>query len=526
MARFARALEEHRDELNSLNVYPVPDGDTGTNMLLTQRSVQEAISAIPGGDVAALGPAIARASLMGARGNSGVILAQVLRGLTERLGGDDAGGPAELAAALDHAAEQAYRAVAHPVEGTVLTVLADAARAAGRAAAEGADLAAVAGAALETARASLERTREVLPELRAAGVVDAGGKGILLLLDAVASTVGDQPMSEPVGPVGPVGHQDSMKPEPPSFTYEVMYLLETEDDQVPGLRAALGELGDSVVVVGGDGLFKVHVHTNDPDGAVEVARGAGEPRDVRVVDLADQVAEQCVSGQARAVRVAEQQKAAVVAVAEGEGLARIFRSLGAIVVPGGPGRNPAVRDLLEAVEAAPAPAVLLLPNHRNVIPASERAAEAAEAAEVDVRVLETRSVPQGLAAAAAFNPVEGLDENADAMTEAAGACAAAEITRAVRDADTPAGRVERGDVLGVVDGDVRFVGRAAAEIAGRLVSGLRTEDHEIVTLIVGVDATKEEATEVEEAIRTAAPELRLDVLDGGQPSYPYLIGME
>jgi hypothetical protein len=528
MARFAGALEEHRDELNSLNVYPVPDGDTGTNMLLTQRSVREAVERISGDDLAELGPAIARASLMGARGNSGVILAQVLRGFTERLGAAGSTGPAELAAALDHASEQAYRAVAHPVEGTVLTVLADAARAAGEAAAAGADLPAVAGAGVQAARASLERTREVLPELRAAGVVDAGGKGILLLLDAVASTVGGVPMTEPVGPAGPVGRQDVAEPERPAFTFEVMYLLEADEDRIPALRARLGEVGDSVVVVGGDGLFKVHVHTNDPDAAVGAARGEadGEARDVQVVDLADQVAEQCVAGTARSVRVAEEQTSALVAVVDGDGLVETFRKMPAEVVRGGPGRNPSVGELVEAVEAAPARAVLVLPNHRNVIPAAERAAVEAGGAGKDVRVVPTRSVPQGLAAALAFNAWTAADENADAMAEAAAASVSAEITRAVRDAQTPAGPVRRGDVLGVVDGEVRVVGSDAADAARRLVGSLRTDDHEIATLIVGAEVPPEDGEAVEAAIREAAPDLRIDVLDGGQPDYPFLIGLE
>jgi len=527
MSRFARALEEHRDELDSLNVYPVPDGDTGTNLHLTQRSVLDAMAGLPDGvHLRDLGAAIARASLMGARGNSGVILAQVLRGLSERVGDAEAAGPAELAAALGRATEEAFRAVAHPKEGTVLTVLSEASGAAWGAAESGRGLGAVAEVALEAGRASLERTRQILPELRAAGVVDAGGKGIVLLLDAMASALAGHPMTEAVGPLGPVGHTQGDAFERPSFKYEVVYLLDAPDDRVPALTDRLSRLGDSVVVVGGGGMFKVHVHTDDPSAAVDEAAEAGRPRDVQVVDLEEQVAAQCVAGQARAVRIAEQQPAAVVAVADGDGLARIFRSLGALVVPGGAGRTPSAGELVEAVEAAPAGSVLLLPNHRDVLPAAEQAAGASRK---DVRVVPTRSIPEGLAAAAAFNPTATPEENEKEMDSAADGSSTGEITRDARDAgdaDAAEGSVGAGRWLGVADGRVRVTGDAAAEVAVRLARELRAGGHEILTLIVGKDLSDQEAAAVEEALRGAAPNLLVEVHRGGQPHPAYLIGLE
>jgi DAK2 domain fusion protein YloV len=524
MGRFSLALERHRDELNSLNVYPVPDGDTGTNMHLTQQSVAEAIDRLSlDAPVAELGRGVAEAALMGARGNSGVILAQVLRGLFERLGASASVAPADLADALGAAAEEAYRAVARPMEGTVLTVLSDAARAARDAVGPDADLLVVAEAALEAARASLERTREVLPELRAAGVVDAGAKGVVLLFDALASVLGGRPLTVEVGPSGPVGQVDGGDRRPLSFRHEVMYLLEAPDDRIPSLTERLDGLGDSLVVVGGGGMFKVHVHTNEPDRAVDAGREAGGVRDVQVVDLEDQVADQCVAGQARAVRVAEHQATAMVAVADGDGLARIFRSLGAVVVTGGPGRNPSVGDLIEAVEAAPSPAVVLLPNHRNVLPAAERAAGAAGK---DVRVVPTRSIPAGLASAAAFNPMAPPEQNEEDMVEAAAATVTIEVTRAVRDAETPKGAVRTGDWLGLANGEVEAIGGQPSGVASRLVAALRDDDHEVLTLVVGAEPSEREAAGVEEAVRAAARGLRVEVHRGGQPHYAYLIGLE
>jgi DAK2 domain fusion protein YloV len=524
MARFSHALGQHRDELNSLNVYPVPDGDTGTNMHLTQRSVVDAIGRVdPEAPVAELGRVVAEGALMGARGNSGVILAQVLRGLWERLGEGGGASPALLADALTRAAEEAYRAVARPMEGTVLTVLSDAAAAARDAARPGADLGAVAEAALAASEASLERTREVLPELRAAGVVDAGAKGIVLLFDAMAAVLGGHGMTVAVGPPGPIGHVEGGDRGQLSFRYEVMYLLEGGDDGVPALNERLGELGDSLVVVGGGGMFKVHVHTNEPDRAVEAGRDSGTVRDVQVVDLGEQVAEHCVAGQARAVRVAEHQATALVAVADGDGLARIFRSLGAVVVPGGPGRNPSVGDLVEAIRAAPASSVVVLPNHRNVVPAAEQAAGASAK---DTRVVPTRSVPAGLASAAAFNPMATLEENEKDMGSAAGATTAIEITRAARDAQTLKGSVRAGQWIGLADGEVLAVGGEPAGLAARLVGELRSEDHEVLTLVVGADPSEEEAAAVEESVRRAAADLHVEVHRGGQPHYAYLVGLE
>jgi DAK2 domain fusion protein YloV len=532
MARYLDALRSHRQEIDSLNVFPVPDGDTGTNMLLTQQAVDQALRGLEGTTLAEVGDAVSRAALMGARGNSGVILSQVLRGLCARLCGGDAPGAADLAEALEEASEQADRAVAEPVEGTMLSVLRDAAGAARAASGDGAEPGDVAAAALEEATASLERTLELLPALAEAGVVDAGGKGVVLFFDALVSVLRDVPLSVVVGPHGPVGGADQASKGATGagtekYGYEVMYLVECDDDRIPALRKGLGSLGDSVVVVGGGGLFNVHVHSDDPDEAVALGNRAGNARGVRITSLDDQVAETCLAGQARSVRVAEPASSAelarstVVAVAPGDGVAALFRSLGAAVVPGGPGRNPSVGDLLEAVDGTASEAVMLLPNHRNVFPAARQAAGRSAKT---VEVIATGSVAEGLAAATAFNPEADAQENATRAREALEGVVSLEVAVSVRDADTRAGHVRSGQYMGLADGTVSVVGDDPVEVSVEALRSLVREEHEVLTALVGEGL--DEVDRVRATLAEAFPSLEVEVHRGGQPHYPLLIGLE
>lgn len=523
---FAEELRRHREEIDSLNVYPVPDGDTGTNLLMTQEAVVAALASMPPERAGpeAVGTAISRASLMGARGNSGVILSQMLRAMCERLPADGTLGPGGLAAALEHAAEEARRAVARPVEGTMLSVIRDASGAATRAAApdRDGDVTPVIEAALGEARRALARTTELLPELTRARVVDAGGKGVVLMLVALQAAVEGRTLSEPVGPLGPVGRSsaEGVRAEL-DFSHEVQYLLEADAPSIAALRGALAGIGDSLVVVGGGGLYNVHVHTNEPAQAVEAGSRAGRTRDVQIADLKDRVTS-CLGGQARAVRV-EEQVCALVAVAEGAGLSRAFRSLGAVVLEGGAGHNPSVADLVGAIEAAPSDAVVVLPNPRNIGPVAERAAGETSK---EVRVVPSPSVPASLSAAAAFNPLAPPQDNAKVMEEAIGGCRSGALARAERDADTSAGPVKRGDWLGLAEGEVVAAGAGADATAAEVVRRLAAETAEMITLIVGADVTAGDRRLVEETLRGSFPSLELELLEGGQPAYPFLIGVE
>jgi DAK2 domain fusion protein YloV len=533
MARYLDALRSHRQEIDSLNVFPVPDGDTGTNMLLTQQAVDQALRGLEGASLAEVGDAVSRAALMGARGNSGVILSQVLRGLCARLCAGDAPGATDLAEALEEASEQAERAVAEPVEGTMLSVLRDAAGAARAASGDGAGPGDVAAAALEEATASLERTRELLPALAEAGVVDAGGRGIVLFFDALVSVLRDVPLSVEVGPQGPVGGTGEASKAAPAtgtgkYGYEVMYLVECGDDRIPALREGLGPLGDSLVIVGGGDLFNVHVHTDDPTKAVDLGNEVGRTRGIRITSLDEQVAEACLAGEARSVRVAEParlaepaQPCALVAVAPGDGVATLFRSLGATVVPGGPGRNPSVGELLEAVDGTASGAVILLPNHGNVIPAAWQAAGRSTKA---VEVIPAGSVAEGLAAAAAFKPEADAQENAARAREALEDVVSLEVAVAVRDGDTPAGPVRSGQYIGVVDERVSVVGDDPVEVSVETLRSLVREEHEVLTVLAGEGLNALE--EVRASLAEAFPSLEVEVHRGGQPSYPLLMGLE
>jgi DAK2 domain fusion protein YloV len=521
---FLEALRSHRDELDSLNVYPVPDGDTGTNMVLTQEAVDAALSSIPqGAPPSVIGPVVSRASLMGARGNSGVILSQILRGIFEVLPSSTVVGAAQLGAALTHASEEAYRAVARPAEGTMLSVFRDAARAARDAATNGAEIDGALSAALEAARDSLARTRVTLPELRQAGVVDAGAKGVVLLLDALHAAVAGRPLSEAPEALGPARNAGARAHDAPGWdsSFEVQYLLEASDDAIPALRAALSDLGDSLVMVGGGGLYNVHVHTDQPDRALAAGHHTGRTSEASVLHLGEQVAK-CLSGQARAVRVAEQ-VCGLVAVVEGNGLVETFRSLGAAVVVGGPGHNPSVGEILAAIESGPAE-VVVLPNLRNIVPAVEQAASTSSK---DVRVVPVDSVPAGLSAAAAFNPAGPLEENAKAMEQAAAACRSGALARAERDAETPVGPVKAGDWMGFADDEpVRVKGPSSVPgLAIEVTRRLAGPEAEVVTLIVGADARRDRGA-VEDALRRSFPHLDVEVVDGGQPGYAFLIGVE
>lgn len=514
MGSFLDALRAHEDEINSLNVYPVPDGDTGTNLLLTQQAVVDALRPV---DDDAVAEAVARSSLMGARGNSGVILSQVLRGMAEALGTEEP--RPELA--FRRASELAELAVARPAEGTMLSVLRAAAEAAAASGATSA--AAVVDAALDAARSALERTPEQLPELAEAGVVDAGGRGIVLLLDAFRATLREEPLSEPPVRHGPVssGPPHVLSMRGPAF--EVQFLLEANDERaVAGVRRDLERRGESLVVVGSPGLYGVHVHTDDPGAAVAAAERAGTARDVSIVDLRRQVTS-CMAGHARAVRVAEHQACALLAVAEGSGLARAFASLGAVVVEGGPGQEPSFEDISRAVDAAPSEDVVVLPNHPNV---AASAARAAGASRKRVAVVRSASVPAGLAAATAFNPADDLEDNERTMSKAAERVRAGEIVRAERDGRTPGGAVREGEWLGMVEGRAVSAGRALTDTALAVAADLLDQDAELLTVVVGADASDEERDGVVEALRRSHPTVEVQSIEGRQPLHPFLLGAE
>ncbi len=527
-------LRDHRDPINRLNVYPVPDGDTGTNMALTLESVTDAVAAVDAEDVASVTAAISHGALMGARGNSGVILSQILRGLADAV--REAGGldVATLVDGFGRAADGAYLAVEQPIEGTILTVAR--AVADGAAGAAGDDLVGV----LESARArgaeALARTPDLLPVLKAAGVVDSGGTGLLLLLDAFLHVVDGRPLPEPdpgalvaAGADPASGGGDAKAGAGEGCRYEVMYLLEAPDDSVPPFRSVWAGIGDSIVVVGGDGLYNCHIHTDDIGAAVEAALEAGRPRSIRVTDLWDEVEEE------RWVREAAHQApedtdeeivaCAVVAVCVGAGVARILHSLGVNrTVVGGQSINPSTAELLAAIGDAPADEVIVLPNNANVVPVAEAAA--AESSKT-VRVVATRTVPEGFAALLDYDPEGDAASNAASMAAAAERVVAGEVTTAVRASSTEAGPVEVGDHIGLTRRGVRVVAPTLADAAiGLLEALIDGAHHELVTIIAGEGATAADTRRITSWLAEHHDAVGVEVHQGGQPLYPYLFGVE
>ncbi|GLY21111.1 DAK2 domain-containing protein [Micromonospora sp. NBRC 101691] len=522
------ALRRHQGEIDELNVYPVPDGDTGTNLVLTLTSAQHALGmdldTSPEGGATPHGHAlrlVARGALLGARGNSGVILAQILRGLADALVATPVVRGRALAEALRGASAAARGAVAHPVEGTLLTVVAAAAAGATEAASD--DLRVVAHAAAGAASRALARTPEQLPALARAGVVDAGGRGLCLLLDALVEVVTGEAPDRPAPERRPVRPPASAARETGSdaYAYEVQFLLDAEPAAVARMRATLDTLGDSLVVVGDDpppgepGTWNVHVHVNDVGAAVEAGVEAGRPYRISVTRFADQPTPTPTPTPDGAARAA-------VVVAPGAGIAAVFAREGAAVVPA----NPSIGELLDAVRATGAARVVVLPNDAATASVAGEVVRQAHPFGVKVSVVPTRSPVQALAALAVRDPSRSFEDDVIAMAEAAGACRYAEVCHARREALTVAGPCRPGDVLALVEGEVHLIGVDLLDTCTALLDRMLGGGGELVTLLTGADAPAGLVDAVRAHVTRRWPFVEVQAYAGGQPHYPLLVGVE
>ena len=543
---FRDTMRAHQEGINRLNVYPVPDGDTGTNMT---RTLDAVVAELEGADAGleTTCEAISHGSLMGARGNSGVILSQILRGLAATLRTNTPPTATKVADALKAASIAAYEAVLKPIEGTILTVVRETADAAQRAAHDGATLAAMLHVARAAGRTALANTPEQLPVLKDAGVVDAGGAGFLLLMDSALHVVDGEPLPEPEEGGGPSAEQlervmqrgaEDGVVDVSELRYEVMFLLNIEDAKSKAFMEAWGKIGDSIVVVGGDGLYNCHVHTNDIGAAIEAPlQLGGKPFKIRVTDLFEEVAEEHAQREAElgvehtapvrrpAVKQLPPVKCAVVAVCSGDGLAELFGQMNVQgVVTGGQTLNPSTAELLDAVEHMNAQQVVILPNNKNIIPVANQINALTKK---DVRVVPTCSMAEALAALVFYDPEADAAVNAEAMTGAAEAVATGEITQAVRDANTDAGPVKNGDWIGLVRGDgVVAVGGTMVAATTQLLDTLITPGRELLTMITGDLATTRQIEEVIAYLSENHPDVEVEVHAGGQPLYPFLFGVE
>jgi len=522
---FRDSLQEHKESLNSLNVYPVPDGDTGSNMAATLNSVVSEIESLEENlELENIIDAISHGSLMGARGNSGVIISQILRGFVSKIKNAsrktiDANLFSE---ALSEAASAAYEAVGNPVEGTILTVVRETAEAAEKAASEKLSLLPLAEIAREAAKRSLDSTPELLPVLARAGVVDAGGSGFLLMLDSLLHIIDDRPMPEPEVVTASVDslildvHDETSNS---GTRYEVMYFLDAPDDLIPDFKKAWSEIGDSIVVVGGENIWNCHVHTNNIGAAVEAGISIGKPYEIRVTDLFEEIA-----GNYHDHDIADPVGCSVIAVANGDGIGEIFRSLGATrIVNGGQSMNPSTADLLEAAEATASEHVIILPNNSNIVAVAEQVDSQTSKT---VRVVGTHTVTEGFASLLGYDPEATSDKNQTGMLQASQMVESGEITTAVRNSTSEIGEIKKGNFLGLQKGKVTVVAETIVEATNNLLKEMISDEHEIVTLVSGEDSNKKETDEIVAWVNSEYEELEVEVHEGGQPLYPYYIGIE
>jgi DAK2 domain fusion protein YloV len=520
VAAAAASIEASRDRIDDLNVYPVPDGDTGTNIALTVRSLADELDRQDDAPRSTLAHAVTRAALMGARGNSGVILSQIVRGAAEVLGEAASWDADAIARAFRGASDTAYRGVRKPVEGTMLTVVREMAEAAEERAGSGNPAAIdLLRAVLERGEEALARTPQLLDVLRDAGVVDAGGAGLVELVRGLAAEVAGEALPPPPAEAS-LGF-DAVHRELSEYRYCTTFVVEGKALDREELERELGELGDSLLVVGDESALRVHVHTDDPGVALSMGTARGVLAGVEIANMHAQTA-------ARERRLSETaapeetRTADVVAVVAGAGNRNLYEGLGArAIVEGGQSMNPSTAEILEAISSAGAPEVVVLPNNGNVIMSAEQAATLAGK---PVRVVPTRSIQAGLAALLAYDPRASAADNASAMEHAAAALATAAVTVASRDVDLDGLRVRTGDYLGLLEEEPLVGGESFDDVAAAVVSAALGEEHEVLTLLAGEDAP--ELASLLARVEEAHPDVEVDVQEGGQPHYALLISAE
>jgi DAK2 domain fusion protein YloV len=530
IAGAAGALKARKEEVNRLNVFPVPDGDTGTNMSLTMDVVVDEVAKLAAdADIAAACHAITHGSLMGARGNSGVILSQILRGLCEALEGHDDVDTELLATALERSVTVAFQAVRKPVEGTILTVLRDTAEAARVLASNAVPLTDALPRVSAAAFDSVKRTPELLEVLKDNGVVDAGGFGLAILFDGfVAAALGTS-----VHVVDVTVHATGLKVVPvddwedTQYLYCTEFLLFGEEIDPDAVRDYVSGAGGSELVVGSAGEFKVHVHTNDPGSVLSHMTELGEVSDVHIHNMRRQTEarDAIISAEQPGGRAAILKPVGFVAVAAGSGLADILRSLGVdVVVSGGQTMNPSTKDLADAINSVPAEQVIVLPNNKNIQMAATAAASVAERPTL---VVPTTSVPQAFSAMLAYDAAENdLDTIAQAMEEAAAAVRTGEVTVAVKNAKAKAGAIKAGQVIGIADHEIEVVGDEVEDVASKLAEHLLAQGAETLTVLAGEELSDQQLAALLDALAVSHPDTEIESHRGDQPLYPVIMAAE
>ena len=518
-------LERHQAAVNALNVYPVPDGDTGTNMLLTMQAAYAEIKDSPADNVGAMAQKVAKGALMGARGNSGVILSQIFRGLARSLDSTEMFNTVQFASALREAAATAYKGVIKPVEGTILTVAREAAEAGVTAAASSEDLRYILDRVTSEARHSVSRSPSLLPVLAEAGVVDAGGQGLFLILEGMLRFMRGEPVTADSALTATV-HLRPLYPEgEEGYGYDVQFIVHGENLNIEEIQRNITAMGESALVVGDSQAVKVHVHVPDPGIPLGYGATLGSLSRVIVENMQEQYQQYILSQTQRPATASEPlSKIGTVVVASGQGLTKVFESLGATaIVPGGQTMNPSTEDILKAVESMPSSDVIILPNNKNIVLTAEQAKSLSQK---NVQVVPTITIPQGITALLALNYQADLLTNARVMAEAAESIQTAEITTAVRSVQINGMRVREGEIIGMVDGMLKVKGNSVSEVVLAALGQMDTELYEIITLYYGQAITADKAEQIAAEIAERYSGQGIEVVDGGQLHYYCIISVE
>jgi DAK2 domain fusion protein YloV len=515
-------LRGHAAAVNALNVFPVPDGDTGTNMSLTMATALTEIERLPEKSASVIAQSLAHGALMGARGNSGVILSQILRGFARSLDGKDTFSARDLIGAAEEAYITARRGVIKPVEGTILTVMGDTANAIRTSIEHTDDIAVIMAEAVEAAKKSTAETPEKLHVLKEAGVVDAGGQGLVYLLEGALRCLRGENTAIDADMEVAVDLKSNLDISPDGYGYDVQFLIHGEALDVDEIRQAMDSMGDSLLIVGDTNMVKVHIHAHDPGIPIGYGASKGTLADVAVENMQEQY-QRFVMGQARPT-TEDITDIAIVCVASGEGLIRIIQSMGTSkIIQGGQTMNPSIQEILAAVEGVRADKVLLLPNNANVIPAARQASSLSSK---QVVVVPTRSIPQGIAALFGFNYQAGIESNAERMMRNAAEIQTIEITHAVRSTQVNGVKVSHGDVIGLLNDKLVATGQDDSAVTLGVLKQASADEHEIAAVYFGQDVTEQEASALADQIRHAYAGLEIEVHDGGQPYYRYIISLE
>jgi hypothetical protein len=521
-------LEKSSAEIDALNVFPVPDGDTGTNMLLTMRSTLEEAYRAPDRSASAVSQAMAKGALMGARGNSGVILSQILRGLAQGLAEKESFNAVDLVNALQHSSTMAYKGISNPVEGTILTVIKEVAAAVqAQVSSDGDDIIPVMEAAVDAASESVANTPNLLQVLREAGVVDAGGQGLHTILDGALRYLRGETeqmrLRKPqiiVSDVHATKMPQMIAAEEVPYGYCTEFLLKGEKIPTDKIRKRLEKKGESLIVAGDESAVRIHIHTLDPGDVIRCATNLGTVHQVSIRNMDEQHQDFLEMQKERMPAV----DTAIIAVVSGDGLTDVFTSLGAsAIVPGGQTMNPSTKDLLQAVELVPSDKVIILPNNKNIVATANQVHSLTSKT---IGVVPAETIPQGVAALLAFDYEVNLKTNTQIMKKAISAVRTIEITRATRSTRLGELKIKRKQPIGLLDGDLIATGKNNTDVLNQVLAKLDLDKAEVITIYYGADTKTAEAEQISNSIREQHPQLQIEVVQGGQPHWNYIISIE